>query len=61
MTRHRRLVVYRRADGLFDWRLVATNGEVVASSLQGFSERGDAVEAANREFPDYPVSIEGDE
>jgi uncharacterized protein YegP (UPF0339 family) len=59
--RHRRLVVYQREDELFDWKLVADNGEVVASSLQGFTEQNDAVEAANREFEDYPVEIEGDE
>jgi uncharacterized protein YegP (UPF0339 family) len=54
----RRLVVYRRSDGLYDWKLIAPNGEVVASSLQGFTEQNDAVEAANREFEDYPVEIE---
>jgi uncharacterized protein YegP (UPF0339 family) len=54
----RSLIVYKREDGLFDWKLVAPNGEVVASSLQGFEERNDAVEAASREFPEYPVSIE---
>jgi uncharacterized protein YegP (UPF0339 family) len=56
--RHRRLVVYQREDSLFDWKLVAANGEVVASSLQGFTRQDDAVEAANREFPDYPCEIE---
>lgn len=57
----RYLVVYRRSDGLFDWRLVADNGEIVASSLQGFTEQNDAVEAANREFADVPVEIEEQE
>jgi uncharacterized protein YegP (UPF0339 family) len=32
----------------FDWRLVAGNGEIVCSSLQGFNSRGDATRAAER-------------
>lgn len=41
-----RLEVYRREDDLWDWRLKAGNGEIVATSGgQGFTERGDAVEA----------------
>ncbi len=58
MTAHRRLVVYQRADGLYDFRVVAHNGEIVVASAQGFTRRDDAVEAANREFPDLPVEIE---
>lgn len=54
----RRLVVYKREDDLFDWKLVAPNNEIVASSLQGFTEQNDAVEAASREFDEYPVEIE---
>lgn len=58
MTAHRRLVVYRRADGLYDYRVIAHNGEIVVASAQGFTRRDDAVEAANREFPDLPVEVE---
>jgi uncharacterized protein YegP (UPF0339 family) len=56
----RRVVVYKRTDELFEWQLVAENGEIVATSgNQGYSERNDAIEAAEREFPDYPISIDG--
>ena len=58
MTAHRRLVVYRRADGLYDYRVIARNGEIVVASAQGFTRRDDAVEAANREFPELPVELE---
>ena len=50
------LVVYRRDDGLWDWRRIASNGQVVATSGgQGFSERNDAAEGAERVFPDEEV------
>lgn len=39
---------FERSDSLFDWRLVATNGEIVCSSSQGFADRGDAERAADR-------------
>ena len=46
------LEIYQRhAEGdqnRFDWRLVAGNGEIVCSSLQGFNTRGDATRAAER-------------
>jgi hypothetical protein len=58
---HRRLIVYRRADTLYGWKLVDESGDAVASSLQGYTEQDDAVEDANREFEDYPVEIEDDE
>ncbi len=38
--------VYKRADGLYDWRLRATNGQIIATSGgQGYTERNDAQEA----------------
>ena len=41
--------VYAREDGLFDWRLRATNGQIVATSGgQGFTEANDAEEACER-------------
>jgi len=61
MTAHRRLVVYRRADGLYDYRVVARNGEIVISSVQGFTRRDDALEAASREFPELVPEIEEDD
>jgi uncharacterized protein YegP (UPF0339 family) len=44
------LEVYRREGDTsrFDWRLIAGNGEIVCSSLQGFNTRGDATRAAER-------------
>lgn len=39
-------VIYRRADGLVDWRLEAANGEIVATSGgQGFRDKADAERA----------------
>lgn len=36
---------YTRTDGLFGWRLVADNGQVVATDGgQGYTERSDAAE-----------------
>ena len=38
--------IYKRDDGLWDWRMKADNGEIVATSGgQGFTERNDAVES----------------
>ena len=38
-------VVYQREDGLWDWRVIASNGEIVAKSGgQGFTRQDDAVE-----------------
>jgi uncharacterized protein YegP (UPF0339 family) len=51
----REIIIFERDDGLWDWHVVAPNGEVVYGSLQGFSQRGDALEAALRENPDLPV------
>ena len=39
----------RRSDGLWDWRIIAANGEIVATSGgQGFTERNDAAEGMQR-------------
>lgn len=40
--------VFKREDGLWDWRLVAGNGEVVCGSVQGYTERNDAIEGWRR-------------
>jgi Uncharacterized conserved protein len=43
------IVVYKREDGLWDWRMKAGNGEIIATSGgQGFTERNDATEAVER-------------
>jgi len=46
--------IYERADGLWDWRVRSVgNWQIVSTSgSQGFTERGDAREAAEREHPD---------
>ena len=44
-----RFEVYKRSDGAFDWRAVATNGQIVATSGgQGYTEGNDAAEACER-------------
>jgi uncharacterized protein YegP (UPF0339 family) len=55
-----KVVIYKRADGLWDWRLVAANGEIVGTSGgQGYTERGDAVEAVSRVFgADYHIELQ---
>jgi uncharacterized protein YegP (UPF0339 family) len=41
--------VYKRHDRLWDWRVRARNGEIIATSGgQGFTERNDAAEALIR-------------
>lgn len=43
-----RVEVYKRDDDLWDWRLIADNGEQVAESSQGYTERNDALEGWGR-------------
>lgn len=44
-----RFETYVRADGLVDWRLVASNGEIVSTSGgQGFRDTTDARRAISR-------------
>lgn len=51
--------VFRREDGQYDWRLVASNGEKLCGSLQGYTERNDALEGFRRvEFAVATESIE---
>jgi uncharacterized protein YegP (UPF0339 family) len=54
------IVIYRRSDDLWDWRLVAANGETVSTSGgQGFTERNDAIEAVGRVFgADYQIELQ---
>lgn len=46
--REPRFVVYRDAAGEYRWRLVATNGRIIATSSDGYTEHGDAHEAVER-------------
>lgn len=51
--------IYRRTDALWDWRVKAPNGQVVATSGgQGFTERNDAREAVEDIFPNLEVEEE---
>ncbi len=46
---HYKAETYLRSDGLWDWRLIAQNGQIVSTSGgQGFTERNDAWEAVER-------------
>jgi len=42
------VIVYQRADGLFDWKLLADNHEEMTGSVQGYNERNDALEGVAR-------------
>ncbi|HEU4864621.1 MAG TPA: hypothetical protein VFT76_00110 [Actinomycetota bacterium] len=54
----RHVEVYRRSDGLWDWRRFAGNDEIVATSGgQGYTERNDAVEAAERENEGLTITV----
>lgn len=47
--RHARVEVFRRADGLWDWRLRSPNGPIIATSGgQGYTQRGDCIEGWER-------------
>lgn len=35
---------YRREDGLWDWRLISSNGRLLCSSLQGYTSEANARE-----------------
>ena len=41
-------VYYRRADGKWDYRVVARNGRTLSNSDQGYENLGDAQTMANR-------------
>jgi len=56
--------VYKRTDGLWDWRLRHENGQIVATSGgQGFTERNDAIEAIIKVVGDVAAEAftEGDD
>ena len=36
--------VFKREDGQWDWRLRASNGQILGGSAQGYTERNDAIE-----------------
>lgn len=62
--------VYQREDGLWDWRLVAANNRIVATSGgQGYARREKAIKMAARvmqevhqfEHPDgYTIGVDGE-
>lgn len=48
----RTIEIFRDAGAEWRWRRKAGNGEIVADSAEGYTERHSAVEAALREFPE---------
>jgi uncharacterized protein YegP (UPF0339 family) len=53
-----RVSVYKDAAGEWRWRGIAGNNEVVATSGEGYTEHGHAVEMAERIFPDVGINVE---
>jgi uncharacterized protein len=48
-------VVYRDAQGLWRWRLVAANGDITATSGEGYTHRQHALEMATRMSADVEI------
>lgn len=46
-----RAELYRREDGLLDWRVFAPNGEELYGSEQGYENRADAEASFERHHP----------
>lgn len=46
MTRTPRFVIYQDKGGQWRWRLVASNGKIVADSGEGYYQRNNALRAA---------------
>lgn len=57
----RRVRVFRRSDGAFDWHRLAANNEIVCQSAQGYENRQDAIGAAEVENPGLEVVLIEDE
>lgn len=56
----RRIEVFEDEANEWRWRRVAGNGQTVAVSGEGYTRKDDAIEAAEREFPDDPLHfVEG--
>jgi len=52
-------LLYRRADGLWAWRLTADNGEIVATDGgQGYENEADARQTADRVVSGYYAGAE---
>ncbi len=53
--------VYRRTDDLWEWRRLADNGQVVATSGgQGYTRHAEVILAASRENPGMEIrEVEG--
>ncbi len=45
-----RAVVYKAGTGLYNWRAVAENGEIVSQSTQGHRDVNDAIRAIHGQF-----------
>lgn len=49
--------VYEDAAGEFRWRKVVGNGEITATSGEGYSRSYDAIDAAQRENPGSTIRL----
>ena len=52
------LHIYQDTAGEYRWSLTADNGEVIADSSEGYTERNDCAEAAVRVAREFDEEIE---
>jgi len=56
MAGRRHVETYKRRDGDFGWRRVSTNGNITATSGEGYTTEAGAERAAKRENRELPVT-----
>lgn len=49
--------VYRDRRGDWRWRVVASNGRIVASQGEGYRKRSHCLKMASRLFPIFPIEV----
>jgi uncharacterized protein YegP (UPF0339 family) len=59
MPRRREVEVYQRRDGDYGWRRRSANGNITATSHEGYRSESGAERAARRENPDLPIVEKG--
>jgi uncharacterized protein YegP (UPF0339 family) len=57
MERAPKIQVYRDATGDWRWRLVASNGRIVADSGEGYRRKRAALAAASKYLPQYEIVL----
>jgi uncharacterized protein YegP (UPF0339 family) len=55
MAGRRHSETYPRRDGDFGWRVKSKNGNITATSGEGFKTEAGAEKAVRREYPDLPL------